>query len=127
MQISVLIPPERACKRSRISASLKGRNGDIDIQVVSLPVRIAPTARPIPVQPWFLHTIFMSLIGGVLPLGAVFTEMFFIMSSIWQHQFYYLFGFLMLVAQIPFAKFRLFNRLIGLKINHFGMWHGLRK
>ncbi len=33
-------------------------------------------------------------------LGAVFTELFFIMSSIWQHQFYYLFGFLMLVIVI---------------------------
>merc|ERR1712094_17644 len=36
----------------------------------------------------------------VLPFGAVFTEMFFIMSSIWQHQFYYLFGFLFLVLII---------------------------
>merc|ERR1712066_869946 len=35
-----------------------------------------------------------------LPFGAVFTELFFIMSSIWQHQFYYLFGFLALVLII---------------------------
>merc|ERR1711937_821525 len=69
-------------------------------EVVSTPCSIAPTARPIPDQPWFLHTIFMSMIGGVLPFGAVFTEMFFIMSSIWQHQFYYLFGFLFLVLVI---------------------------
>merc|ERR1719277_1150785 len=40
------------------------------------------------------------LIGGVLPFGAVFTELFFIMSSLWQHQFYYLFGFLALVLII---------------------------
>merc|ERR1712085_178863 len=32
--------------------------------------------------------------------GAVFTELFFIMSSLWQHQFYYLFGFLALVLMI---------------------------
>merc|ERR1712083_1052993 len=32
--------------------------------------------------------------------GAVFTELFFIMSSIWLHQFYYLFGFLALVLCI---------------------------
>merc|ERR1712072_850052 len=69
-------------------------------EVVSLPVRVAPTARPIPEQPWFLHTAFMSMIGGVLPFGAVFTELFFILSSIWQHQFYYLFGFLFLVLLI---------------------------
>jgi len=36
----------------------------------------------------------------VLPFGAVFTEMFFIMSSIWQHSEYYLFGFLFLVLLI---------------------------
>merc|ERR1712146_310126 len=41
-----------------------------------------------------------SMIGGVLPFGAVFTELFFILSSIWQHQFYYLFGFLLLVMII---------------------------
>merc|ERR1711971_1049624 len=42
----------------------------------------------------------MSLVGGLLPFGAVFTELFFIMSSLWQHQFYYLFGFLALVLLI---------------------------
>jgi transmembrane 9 superfamily protein 2/4 len=68
--------------------------------VITVPVRIAPTMRPVPDQPWFLHTAFMSFIGGVLPFGAVFTEMFFIMSSIWQHQEYYLFGFLFLVLII---------------------------
>merc|ERR1719362_1663068 len=40
------------------------------------------------------------MVGGILPFGAVFTELFFIMSSIWKHQFYYLFGFLMLVIVI---------------------------
>ena len=57
-------------------------------------------------------------VGGVLPFGAVFTELFFIMylgwafevvmawvctlqrSSLWQHQFYYLFGFLALVQYL---------------------------
>merc|ERR1712190_32122 len=43
---------------------------------------------------------FTSLVGGILPFGAVFTELFFIMSSIWLHQFYYLFGFLALVLVI---------------------------
>merc|ERR1712203_799585 len=40
------------------------------------------------------------MVGGILPFGAVFTELFFIMSSLWQHQFYYLFGFLALVLGI---------------------------
>jgi transmembrane 9 superfamily protein 2/4 len=32
--------------------------------------------------------------GGLLAFGSVFVEMFFILSSIWQHRFYYVFGFL---------------------------------
>merc|ERR1719316_489065 len=67
---------------------------------IELPVRTNQVARKIPEQPWFTHSVFMSLVGGLLPFGAVFTELFFIMSSLWQHQFYYLFGFLMLVLLI---------------------------
>jgi transmembrane 9 superfamily protein 2/4 len=40
------------------------------------------------------------LIGGILPFGAVFVELFFILSSIWQHRFYYFFGFLSLAFLI---------------------------
>merc|ERR1719305_783581 len=67
---------------------------------IELPVRTNQVARKIPEQPWFSNAIFMSLVGGLLPFGAVFTELFFIMSSLWQHQFYYLFGFLALVVLI---------------------------
>merc|ERR1719343_1730753 len=67
---------------------------------VPLPVRTNQIPRQVPDQPWYIGALFTSLVGGVLPFGAVFTELFFIMSSIWQHQFYYLFGFLMLVIVI---------------------------
>merc|ERR1712087_790903 len=67
---------------------------------VELPVRTNQIPRQIPAQPWFIQPVFTALVGGVLPFGAVFTELFFIMSSLWQHQFYYLFGFLALVLII---------------------------
>merc|ERR1712176_1040296 len=67
---------------------------------IELPVRTNPVPRQIPVQPWFIQPVFTAIVGGVLPFGAVFTELFFIMSSLWQHQFYYLFGFLALVLVI---------------------------
>jgi transmembrane 9 superfamily protein 2/4 len=47
-----------------------------------------------------MQPIFSILVGGILPFGAVFIEMFFIMSSVWGHQIYYVFGFAMLVLLI---------------------------
>jgi len=56
--------------------------------------------RMIPPQPWYMQKYFAVLVGGVLPFGAVFIEVFFIMSSIWLHHYYYMFGFLLLVFVI---------------------------
>eukprot|EP00931_Biecheleriopsis_adriatica_P105982 TRINITY_DN804_c0_g1_i1.p1 TRINITY_DN804_c0_g1~~TRINITY_DN804_c0_g1_i1.p1 ORF type:complete len:628 (+),score=125.06 TRINITY_DN804_c0_g1_i1:77-1960(+) len=67
---------------------------------IELPVRTNQIPRQIPAPAWYMKAPFTIMVGGVLPFGAVFTELFFIMSSIWQHQFYYLFGFLALVLVI---------------------------
>ena len=53
-----------------------------------------------PVQAWYMGVHFTMLIGGILPFGAVFIELFFIMSSVWLQRFYYVFGFLILVLSI---------------------------
>jgi len=69
--------------------------------VIELPVKVRfPNPRSIPEQVWFSRPVVTSLVGGILPFGAVFTELFFIMSSLWLHQFYYMFGFLALVLVI---------------------------
>merc|ERR1712203_725385 len=67
---------------------------------IELPVGTSLLPRRIPEQPWYMQPGITALIGGILPFGAVFTELFFIMSSLWQHQFYYMFGFLALVLMI---------------------------
>jgi len=69
-------------------------------EVFTVPVKTNPIPRQIPPQPWYLSLPFSMVLGGLLPFGAVFVEMFFIISSIWQHRFYYMFGFLMLVFGI---------------------------
>jgi len=67
---------------------------------ISLPVSTNQIPRQIPAQPFHTNFLFSCIVGGILPFGAVSTELFFLMSSIWQHQFYYLFGFLMLMILI---------------------------
>ena len=64
------------------------------------PCRTNQIPRQIPTQPWYLGTISSALIGGILPFGAIFIELFFIMTSIWSHKLYYMFGFLMFVFVI---------------------------
>lgn len=48
----------------------------------------------------YLNPLLTVLLGGVLPFGGCFVELFFIMSSIWMDQYYYVFGFLLLVYVI---------------------------
>ncbi|XP_047166309.1 transmembrane 9 superfamily member 8-like [Vigna umbellata] len=64
------------------------------------PVKTNKIPRQIPEQAWYMNPVFSILIGGILPFGAVFIELFFILTSIWLNQFYYIFGFLFLVFAI---------------------------
>lgn len=66
-------------------------------EAYSFPTHVNTIVRPIPEQAWFLSPVFSVLLAGVLPFGAVFIELFFILNAIWENQFYYLFGFLFLV------------------------------
>merc|ERR1712137_764243 len=64
------------------------------------PVKTNMVPRVIPSQAWYLHLLFTMVIGGILPFGAVFIELYFIMSSVWLQRFYYVFGFLALVRSV---------------------------
>ncbi|KAG6421203.1 hypothetical protein SASPL_117753 [Salvia splendens] len=67
---------------------------------IEAPVKTNKIPRQIPEQAWYMNPFFSILIGGILPFGAVFIELFFILTSIWLQQFYYIFGFLFLVFLI---------------------------
>jgi transmembrane 9 superfamily protein 2/4 len=67
---------------------------------IAYPVSTSSIPRQIPDQPWFMGMLFTLAIGGILPFGACFVELFYIMSSMWMDYYYYVFGFLFLVFLI---------------------------
>lgn len=67
---------------------------------LEFPVNTSNIPRQIPDQPWFMGTVPTLILAGVMPFGACFLELYFIMASIWMDQYYYVFGFLFLVFLI---------------------------
>ncbi|XP_078077673.1 transmembrane 9 superfamily member 2 isoform X2 [Mustelus asterias] len=61
------------------------------------PVRINQIPRQIPEQSFYTKSVPGIFMGGILPFGCIFIQLFFILNSIWSHQMYYMFGFLFLV------------------------------
>jgi transmembrane 9 superfamily protein 2/4 len=73
-------------------------------QAYSHPCRTNQIPRQVPDMPWYLKTYPCMFLAGILPFGAVFIELYFIFSAIWENQFYYLFGFLFIVCGILFIS-----------------------
>merc|ERR1712087_250904 len=69
-------------------------------KLVDPPTRTNEIPRQIPKQAWYMVGVFNVLMGGILPFGAIFIELFFMMTSVWLQRFYYVFGFLALVLLI---------------------------
>ncbi|OZC09873.1 hypothetical protein X798_02979 [Onchocerca flexuosa] len=64
------------------------------------PCRVNAVPRPIPDKKWFLEPSLIVLLGGILPFGSIFIEMYFIFTSFWAYKIYYVFGFMLLVTLI---------------------------
>ena len=60
------------------------------------PVRTNQIPRQIPHTQGYFRPLPSMLLAGVLPFGAIFIELYFVMNSIWFNRIYYMFGFLFL-------------------------------
>jgi transmembrane 9 superfamily member 3 len=64
------------------------------------PCAVKKLPRQIPERPWYLRCWLNIVLGGVLPFGSIFIEMYFIFTSFWHYKYYYVYSFLMLVFAI---------------------------
>ncbi|KAJ8076488.1 Transmembrane 9 super member 2 [Marasmius tenuissimus] len=64
------------------------------------PVRVNQIPRQIPPAPKYLRPWTSALISGILPFGAAFVELYFILSSLFASRAYYAFGFVALTAGV---------------------------
>ncbi|XP_042873598.1 transmembrane 9 superfamily member 3-like isoform X2 [Penaeus japonicus] len=64
------------------------------------PCRINAVPRPIPEKKWFMEPLVIIPLGGILPFGSIFIEMYFIFTSFWAYKIYYVYGFMLLVFLI---------------------------
>ncbi|KXJ23174.1 transmembrane 9 superfamily member 2 [Exaiptasia diaphana] len=67
---------------------------------IEQPVRTNQIPRQIPDQSIYTRPLPGIIMGGILPFGCIFIQLFFILNSIWSHQIYYMFGFLFVVCLI---------------------------
>lgn len=74
-------------------------NSDVDFatnrrQPFTAPTKTNQIPRQIPQASGSLRPIPSLLLTGILPFGAIFVELYFIMTSLWTSKIYYMFGFL---------------------------------
>eukprot|EP01025_Chloroclados_australasicus_P055854 TRINITY_DN6857_c0_g1_i2.p1 TRINITY_DN6857_c0_g1~~TRINITY_DN6857_c0_g1_i2.p1 ORF type:complete len:448 (-),score=23.30 TRINITY_DN6857_c0_g1_i2:465-1808(-) len=67
-------------------------------EIQTPPVRTNQIPRHVPETSFATNPYVMFFAAGLLPFGTMFIELYFAMSSIWQGFFYYLFGFLFIIA-----------------------------
>lgn len=64
---------------------------------IQMPTRTNQIPRQIPDQSIYTQPMPGIVMGGILPFGCIFIQLFFILNSLWSNQMYYMFGFLFLV------------------------------
>merc|ERR1712166_1170610 len=61
------------------------------------PCRVNQIPRPIPTNVWFQKPLATVVMGGLLPFGSIFIEMYFIFTSFFNYKYYFVYGVMLLV------------------------------
>ena len=80
-----------------VAGTLLGRNWS---GTANFPCRVNAIPRAIPEKRWYARPPVLIALGGVLPFGSIFIEMYFVFTSFWNYKFYYVYGFMFLVFLI---------------------------
>jgi len=80
-----------------VIGTLVGRNWS---SASTAPCRVNSIPRLIPDKRWYARPSVLIALGGVLPFGSIFIEMYFVFTSFWNYKFYYVYGFMLLVYLI---------------------------
>jgi len=67
---------------------------------IEFPTMTSTIARAIPEPQPLLNPLVGTFVAGVVPFAAAYVELFFIMTSLWMDQYYYVFGFTLIVFLI---------------------------
>ncbi|ORY90520.1 hypothetical protein BCR43DRAFT_567041 [Syncephalastrum racemosum] len=85
------------CFPLTLLGAIVGRNWGSN---ADFPCRVNPIPRPIPEKVWWAEPMMITAMGGILPFGSIFIEMYFIFTSFWTYKIYYVYGFMFLVFLI---------------------------
>lgn len=66
------------------------------VRVNQIPRQIPEPAQTAGLAGWLQRPVPATLLMGILPFGAIFVELYFVMNSLWGGRVYYMFGFLFL-------------------------------
>jgi transmembrane 9 superfamily protein 2/4 len=95
---------------------------------IQFPVEPSATPRPIPGNPCVRNFAVVPIsvsLCGILPFGSVFVELYFILASTWFGQYYYAFGFLLLVFGITIitcAVITILFTYLQLRLEDYHWW-----
>lgn len=59
------------------------------------PTKTNQIFRQIPFEPWYMKTVPAALLAGIFPFASIAVELYFVYTSLWFNQFFYMFGFVL--------------------------------